>query len=158
MNVSKLSPKINDKYSPNLYKWLTDPKHPWQANSQVFERSDTDNPYYQGLWIGFIDDMGDFIGARLMGVLCNVRKQSTACWAGLKFRKAKGFWKQYELYGRCAVDTEHKEHFMSAEGRWVYSNDGKTRQCQWCKKCTQRLVSKRVSHTEHTWVNTKGTP
>lgn len=125
LEVKAINPRKGDQYSPNLYKWLTDPKRPYRiSESRVYSDA-------SGLrWIGRIDD-GDFIGERLLAVLCSGRQAESKCWLGLgKLTEVECFWACYMERGRCAIDDGHEMNFIGDEGRW--QADGEHRTCQWC--------------------------
>ena len=57
-----VNPKNNEKYSQNIYRWLTYSKHKQFTN--IFK--DSDGIYY----IGLRDDAGIWCGAKLVRVVC----------------------------------------------------------------------------------------
>jgi len=144
LDVSAIHPRNGAKYSPNLHKWLTmrnKKHHAW--TSRVYR--DTGGM----LWIGMLD-LGDLIGARLMNVLCCGTKAESFCYAGMRgLVEVADFWPRYVAEGRCAVDPEHKSHFVGDDTRWT--QDGETRACLWCGNAKQ--VMKRWTETvdRHEW-------
>ena len=67
-----INPKKDDKFSPNLYRFLTYHKNKHFAN--IFQDSKT-NFYY----IGMMDD-GWFVGSQLMNVFCFGSKTESFAW------------------------------------------------------------------------------
>lgn len=106
------------------------------------------------LWIGRIDD-GDFIGSRLISILCGVTSASRiGCYPGVeslwKLKEVKGFWPRYLKVGRCAIDPKHEQGFIGDEKR--YMKDGHMRICEWCGQ-VQRSRIKREVIKHVVWVN-----
>ncbi len=129
--VGNISPKKHERYSPNLYAWLTGKDERRHAGDhRVWKCKDGH------LWIGWIFE-GELIGTMLNRVLCNGRREKTMCYpASLKLKEVKGFWKRYMEIGRCAIDTAHTTPFLNSSSRWLV--DGDSRCCQWCG-CKQTL-------------------
>lgn len=133
LDVRAVAPRNGAKYSPNLYRWLTmrNKKHHAWASRVYRDESGT-------LWIGMID-LGDLIGARLMNVLCYGAKAESCCWVNLRgLVEVADFWPRYIADGRCAIDTEHRQHFIGDDTRWT--QDGGKRACLWCGKAQQVLT------------------
>jgi hypothetical protein len=79
------------------------------------------------------------IAARLMNVLCYGTKAESFCYVGMRgLVEVADFWPRYVAEGRCAIDPEHKRHFVGDDTRWT--QDGDTRACLWCGKARQVLV------------------
>lgn len=145
LDVSRLSPKWGDKYSLNLYRWLTaQGRRAYAEYSRVYK--DTNGT----LWIGILQDK-ELFGSHLMGVLCNGAQEGTAAHQRVDAQEVPDFWDNYISIGRCAVDTEHSTNFVNAESRWRTRGD--RRFCEWCHKASQTL--KRWSETIpcEGWVN-----
>jgi len=142
LDVAAVSPRNGAKYSPNLYKWLTmrsKKHHAW--TSRVYRDADG------VLWIGMLD-LGDLIGARLVNVLCNGAKAESGCWVNMRdLVEVADFWPRYVADGRCAIDADHKMHFIGDDTRWT--QDGDTRACLWCGKAQQ--VMARWTETVERW-------
>ena len=132
IDVKAINPRNGEKYSPNLYKWLTLRTMAYRKHiSRVYGAEDGT------LWIGYIED-GELFGSRLISVLCNGSKEQTACWVNLgHLVEVADFWPRYVADGRCAIDQNHNMLFVGDESRWKV--DGDTRHCQWCGKATQVL-------------------
>lgn len=144
LDLKAISPASGDKFSPNLYKWLSSRSNPSRRLYQVYRAPDG------VLWIGDVD--GDWLtGCRLMGVLCNGIQEPSGAYAGLGARVTviADFWARYEAIGRCAIDDTHERYFIGDETRWAVT--GFSRSCLWCSNCTQITV-KAGEETE--WVNT----
>jgi hypothetical protein len=89
--------------------------------------------------LDLLEGLLDLIGARLMNVLCYGTKAESCCWVNLRgLVEVADFWPRYVRDGRCAIDPEHKGHFVGDDTRWT--KDGDTRECLWCGKAQQVLV------------------
>jgi len=133
LDVAAIDPRNGAKFSPNLYKWLTDRKRSYRASSSRLYRSPND-----ALYIGYIDD-GDLVGSRLMTVLCEGRRAQTFCYLPtFRLIEVTDFWPRYMHVGRCAIDPDHKMGFQNDESRWEVNGDWRT--CTWCGACSQMLV------------------
>jgi hypothetical protein len=132
LDVQAIHPSRGAKYSPNLHRWLSARAQVRQLERmKVYQRDDG------ALFVGFVHD-GDFIGARLMSVLCDGAKADSWCSPqGSRFTEVPDFWERYTRDGRCAIDTEHRQWFIGDETRW--SVDGDTRRCAWCGNASQVL-------------------
>lgn len=138
MKVDDIHPTKSPAYSPNLHAWLGRHRKVientqigltvWRApaNSrlaQLYGHGD------EQLVIGYCFD-GDFIGSKLVRVLCHGAKEQSMSYTGC----AKGlealpdFWMRYLSVGRCAIDPEHREHFIGDR----YQTTGDVRECRWC--------------------------
>jgi hypothetical protein len=129
--------QLDDKYSPNLARWLRKRKRHTGMPQSVFRDADGVQ------WIGWLDEDLYLIGSRLMAVLCNGAKEEV--WAypirkSQKLREIPGFWDEYERVGRCAIDPEHAHYFLSRDGR--FAEEGDSRTCKWCgaKHVRERYV------------------
>lgn len=123
LDVASIAPQLASSFSPNLYRYMR--KQRSFARYITVFRSSEDST----LWLGCIWD-GDFIGARLMQVLCHGSRTPTGCYSSLTptLREVPGFWEQYLRLGRCAIDPEHRLSFT--DDRWV--QQGFSRKCLWC--------------------------
>lgn len=143
-----------DKFSLNLFKFLK--KHgsnywevcfsPWNCitgeDDVVYSEFETIAP---NLYIGFLDEDGYFMGARLSEIICNGAKTKT--WAhspSKKFVPVPDFWVRYSEYGKCAIDPEHKLYFAKER----YTQNGTLRSCDWCGRIERsRTIEKTVTNT-----------
>lgn len=146
-DLAAIDPANGDRFSTNLYKWLTmrSKKHRGWTSRVYRDEAGT-------LWIGMLD-LGDLIGARLMNVLCYGTKAESGCWVNLRgLVEVTDFWPRYHRDGRCAIDIEHRTSFVGDDSRWRVNGD--TRTCCWCGNAVQML--KRWTETvEHSaWVVT----
>ncbi|WP_247655481.1 hypothetical protein [Hydrogenophaga aromaticivorans] len=144
LDLQSIHPRQGAKFSPNLYRWLTLHRRKHRVwTSRVY----TDK---QGvLWIGMLD-LGDLIGSRLYGVLCNGSQEESCCWVRTQgLVEVTDFWPRYMRDGRCAIDTGHEQFFLGDETRW--KTDGEERECQWCGH--SQVMSRRTETIEHkVWV------
>ena len=143
INLSAIDPKRHSRYSPNLFKWLSNPD---RKNSYLFHEIKVYRDSENILWIGWFDlsvrDNYNFLSVRLISVLCD-SKENWGWRNRENMTEIEGFWQQYEAIGRCAIDPDHNMFFVGDEHRW--RQEGDTRYCQWCSRVTQRL---------HTWTET----
>jgi hypothetical protein len=124
-----IDPKLNPKYSPNLYKWIL---KNW---SKVAPPVVVTKPgEFGGRYIGLLHEDGWMSASPLNAVLVRgIKEQTMAIHPNHSIAKAgadKAFWDRYIRDGRCAIDTDHQTHFIGGETRWKY--DGKVRECLWC--------------------------
>ena len=129
--LSELSPSVNPRYSPNLYRWLNN-KQSLFHQLQIY--TDRDGVLY----IGWLDDEAAdvwFTGARLMAVLCYGTKERMWAHTPMQVRKMgltvlPDFWTKYREVGRCVIDPHHSMWFIDeATSRWDPAHPGV---CQWC--------------------------
>lgn len=130
IDVAAIHPKRGAKYSPNLYRWLTQRTRKHRTwTSSVFRDATGD------LWIGTLDESTFLIGCRLMRVLCNGGRVESMAYP-LKqigpLEELPDFWERYTADGRCAIDPGHKMHFIGGDSRWRVTGDA--RECLWCGK------------------------
>lgn len=147
LDLDVIAPSKGSKYSPNLYRWLTARGHEYRAR-MVNVYTDANGTR----WIGYHDDLGSFIGQKLIAVLCQGEKAGSWCFCGLgQLSIALNFWPSYMSDGRCAIDPDHKMSFLGDDTRWQV--DGDSRQCLWCGNAHQVLHrwNETVECTE--WVN-----
>jgi len=148
LDLKSINPKNGDKYSPNLFKFLTSNRREIAATyGQVYRDK-------QGvLWLGFRDEEEWFMGARLMAVLCSGRRADTFAYPpsmGRALVEVKGFWARYVADGRCAIDKAHDMYFVNDNARW--SVKGNVRTCLWCGLVKQKKVRFVKKVTSHQWV------
>jgi hypothetical protein len=148
IDLNSINPKNGDKYSPNLFKLLTNKRREIAATyGQVYRDK-------QGvLWLGYRDEEDWFMGARLIAVLCNGRKTDTFAHPpamGRALVAVKDFWKRYVADGRCAIDKAHDMWFVGDASRWQVK--GKLRTCLWCGRVQQKKVRFVKKVTSEQWV------
>ena len=128
LDLRAIDPRNGEKYSLNLYQWLTkrdDKMRAWA--SRVFYR-DADGSLFVG-W-AHEDHPGDFFGARMGHILCYGSRAGLWCYSSLALEEIPDFWDHYAAVGRCAIDVDHTMSFIGDENRWKQTGD--TRVCQWC--------------------------
>lgn len=161
LKLSELNPKQSPSFSPNLYKWMREHAHFYKDGgvAETVYRVKPNTPSAKhfgantkviGYPINGYEGDTDFSGALLIGVLCNGVNEKRACYAGLALdvELVDNFWEQYLDIGRCAIDPEHKEHFINGE-RYVIEGD--TRTCLWCNAKQKRVLTNRVVIDE-SWI------
>lgn len=134
IKIADIDPKLSEKYSPNLFKWLRkwDLAIDKDGNIQVGVYRNLNH-----LYIGHLIN-GDFIGSRMSRVLCNGSKERIWSSEGFDFEEVPGFWQDYKEIGRCAIDKDHEIYFIGDKDRYRETEDGKSRQCQWCGELQHR--------------------
>lgn len=158
MELALLHPRHSPAYSPNLHRWLRQRLRPLDrtvhdqvyrvtAGSLLHRRYD----FAPGtLMIGlpfenqpFADDFG---GTQLMHVLVVGSQAISMCYPGGMggLERIDDFWERYRAIGRCAIDTDHTEHFIGGANRFVVQGD--TRTCQWCGAQQRRSIQ--IQHVE----------
>lgn len=143
--LRRIDPRHHPKFSPNLFRWL-------MKRGERHRRSDTSvfRDTKGTLWIGYIDDEYNFVGCRLMAVLCNGSKEYPGWFSRLFVTEIGDFWDQYAKIGRCAIDPKHTMVFVGDDTRWKV--DGNIRQCLWCGKETQGLMEWIEPVLRNNWV------
>lgn len=142
MRLKDIHPNKSPAFSPNLHRWMRSRGHAYRdggvADSVYRVRSGSKlaSAYGAGtLFIGHpynqYEGDSDFSGVQLIAVLCNGTKAGAFCFAGAArdLEEVVGFWDRYLQVGRCAIDPDHKEHFIGGD-RFVVEND--QRECLWC--------------------------
>jgi len=148
LKLDSLKPERGAMFSPNLYAFMTSSRNirGFAPRARVFQDRHKD------LWIGYFDDTGMFVGARLSRVLCVGAKAEITCPIDLgPLAEVQGFWNRYVEVGRCAIDQDHTMCFIGDGGRWSEAGDGKERQCTWCGY-RQRLFTEMVTVERSKWV------
>jgi hypothetical protein len=124
-----IDPKLNPKYSPNLYKWI---RKNWSKVAQPVIVTNPGN--YGARCIGLLHDDGWMSASVLMAALCNGAKEDTMALhpghSSIKAGVDDTFWDRYIRDGRCAIDADHQTYFIGDETRWKVT--GKVRECLWC--------------------------
>lgn len=163
-DIKQLSPKVHVKYSPNLYKWLLKRKRDLPEFDRSTERI-LQNVYSDGngkLWIGWMESDRSWLhGCSLMSILCyGVKANDFAYYMDSYEMKNRfsgdlnllpNFWQEYQDVGRCAIDRDHQLF----EERWKTYGD--KRECLWCGKHSQRLVTLEEVVVKSRWENDKDT-
>lgn len=155
LRLRDIDPAKNQGFSPNLYRYLKRHGHFYRDGGildNVYAVKDgTRLAEFFGagtLMIGFSCD-GDFVGSRLIAVLCNGAKEDRFSYPG-RAMVIEGFWDRYLLVGRCAIDPVHEEHFMGDR----YEIQGDERVCRWCGARHQRIVTPRTATVfDESWVD-----
>lgn len=157
LDLEQISPRLGAQFSPNLYQWMKKNGHFGRDGSGTpysvwrVKAGNAKAPFGEGsLMIGMPGDLGDFLGSRLMNVLCEGGKASTWCYPGLQQRlePVEGFWERYLSVGRCAVDPDHSIHYL--DDRWFQAGPDK-RTCRWCGLVQGRRVFSEMIEREE-WV------
>ena len=122
---SEVSPLKDDKFSPNLHKWL---KKNFGWSSYYPEVWDTGT----SLWVGRKESDSCFVGNTIVRILCGgINAQKYYLIKENKWKNAKNitnkFWADYKLNGRCAIDKEHSVSYIDDQYRWEIK--GKDRTC-----------------------------
>lgn len=130
VNINDIHPSKSTKYSPNLYAWLTHPRHSHRTKTSHVH-NDENGDFFIGLWDGSY-----LIGSRLIAVLCKGRAEQSWAFGHLKgLVMVDDFWSRYAATGRCAIDQRHQMHFLNDDTRWQV--DGDLRRCLWCGNHSQ---------------------
>lgn len=142
-----IHPAIHAKFSPNLHAWVKR-----QTSEGLPLVATKPNERMGSIYVGQLDSDGWLIGSQLMGVLSKGAKEKI--WAfhpkPQRFEFDASFWQRYQLDGRCAIDPEHRLHFVGDETRW--KTNGKIRECQWCGHHVQtKLEWSEIQHKSE-WV------
>lgn len=152
-----IAPEKAESFSPNLHEWLKRIvlKGGRLSSEHVYRvRAGTRLSQLYGagtLFIGASDpsypEDRDLFGARLIGVLCNGAKEGVYCFPGAlgALDRVDDFWPRYRKVGRCAIDPEHREHFIGPER---YAVSGHKRVCKWCGAGQRLRIVKRVVRDE----------
>lgn len=162
LRLADLSPDKSPAFSPNLYRWMRRQAHFYQDGGvadgvyRVMPRTRAADMFGEGtLFIGFpmnghLGDT-DFLGARLMGVLCQGSREIRWAYPSLAqdVEQIGDFWDRYLEVGRCAIDPDHEEHF-SCGTRFAVS--GNERVCLWCGHRQHRVMTEKVVLAE-AWVS-----
>lgn len=149
-DIGAINPKRHPKYSPNLYKWIRNQMRKRCGEPVIIQRDEIMDGD-KALHVAFRSSDGFYYGARLLSILRNGAREKT--WAyGRNEVEVPDFWPRYIAHGRCAIDSEHKKHFIGDETRWEQIN-ANTRRCAWCGNRTQHLRKRVVRKTVAEWIN-----
>lgn len=161
LRLRDLNPEKSDSYSTNLYRWMTAHAHFFTDGGvldsvyRVKPGTRTEESFGAGtLMLGYPINGHpgdtDFSGIRLTSALCNGRYAGSWCFAGMApdLTPVVGFWDNYLLVGRCAIDPMHSVYFS---GKERYLTEGNKRKCLWCGCCQTKVVTPRTVYDE-SWV------
>lgn len=149
LTLESIAPSMSASFSPNLYKYLKK-KGIFYSNGGLLQsvyvvQPDTKAAKWFGagsLMLGYWDE-DFFVGTQLMSILCMGTKAESAAHAcGNGMTILEGFWDNYLKIGRCAIDPDHQEHFMSDR---FQENEG-GRECLWCGHQQRKVAISRVVH------------
>lgn len=142
LRLQDIHPSKSPAYSQNLHRWMRQRGHAYRSGGvadtvyRVLPGNKLATMYGAGtLFIGHpysqYEDDTDFSGAPLIGVLCHGAKAGSSCLPGAihSLEEIKGFWDRYLQVGRCAIDPEHKQHFIGGNSFVI---KGDLRECLWC--------------------------
>lgn len=142
--LQELHPSGGAKFSPNLFEFLS------TRSPTVFKLQRLFVDGHSVQWLGYFDDVGHFVGARLNQVLAQGKKAQVSCPVNLgDLHEVVGFWEQYLELGRCAIDPLHQTEFW--DERWSLNAEGTRRSCLWCHTASQRLVRTHDSPSPEQW-------
>lgn len=157
LRLDDLAPWKSSAFSPNLFKYMRRRGHFFRDGGTIVDvfviREGTRAAKEIGagtLMLGFVD--GPFFsGVRLMEALCQ-GAQATSMSYGISasVEPVAGFWDDYLVKGRCAIDPAHSEYFIGDR----YSTAGNVRTCLWCGAQHTKVETQRVV-VDTSWVATK---
>jgi hypothetical protein len=157
LNLSQIHPSAGKAFSPNLYEWMKKNAHFYKDGAGTphgvwrVKAGMARDAFHEGaLMLGMAGDQGDFLGSRLMNVLCEGRKAATWCYPGLlaRLEPLADFWSTYLRVGRCAIDPDHSIHYL--DERWAHRSETQ-RVCVWCGLVQNRHVFSQLVERED-WV------
>lgn len=157
LTLAQIFPSKSAAFSPNLHKWMRRHAHFFKdggvmdtvfrvrPGSKLAESFGAGTLLIGQAYAQFKGDM-DFSGVRLTAALCQGAEAGRYCYVGAmsSLEELKGFWDDYLKIGRCAIDTEYREHFMGDR----FSMDGDTRTCLWCGATHERVLTPRTVFDE----------
>ncbi|MDH0342019.1 hypothetical protein [Chromobacterium haemolyticum] len=142
LRLNDIHPCKSPAFSPNLHRWMRSRGHAYQnggvADTVYRVRPDSKLATTYGAGTLFIghpysqyEGDTDFSGELLIAVLCHGTKAGSFCFAGAApaLEEVTGFWDRYLDVGRCAIDPDHKEHFIGGDR---FRIEGDLRECLWC--------------------------
>ena len=157
--------KTSDKYSINLWKYIT--KHQGEMrvfyeqteysvkeDCEIFVPFDPNNIKPYKVWIGQLSEDWYYVG-HLSTILGNGKEKFTQ-WANpwLKSKQpldiTEWFWKEYIKNGRCLFDKDHSGWWIGDEDRFYHINKN-NKKCKWCGAMLKREIKtvKVIKRTEH---------
>lgn len=161
LRLRDLLPGKSASFSPNLYRWMRQHAH-FYRNGGLAESVYRVKPGSRAaesfgantLLIGYPYDAypgdKDFSGVRLMAALCNGSKADRVCYPNIfpDLVLLEDFWDRYLRVGRCAIDPEHREHFMGGDR---FKGNGEHRACLWCGVKQTKVLTPRTV-VDESWV------
>lgn len=144
--VASVDPKVHEKYSPNLHKFLSRlPAYLKERGLEFYIRQyKADGESEPGqLTLGYPEKhIVSHTEVRLLNVLCadrmtrNVSAMLTTTYdpdGTMSWTELPGLWEEYQRIGRCAFDPEHRMSFRDwyRQERWDFKSNGH-RTCNWC--------------------------
>jgi hypothetical protein len=148
-----ISPKLSEKFSPNLHRYL---KKRRKLDPALIVGTDPDGEQYLGR--PDQEEPQHFIGLRLIEVL-NKTRANSAFLLNKTVTPDPTFWDRYIKIGRCAIDPDHELAFLSSKSR--YTRKGDIRTCTWCGAThrSKKIIIKRTKEIwEHISAVTTGGP
>ena len=152
LDIKAIKPTLHEKYSLNLYNWLTK-----RGRTDRAKRSKVYRDKQGALWIGYFysDEPNTwFSGAKLIQVLSQGNRSMSGAWIDVnpqKLKELKNFWRDYTRIGRCAIDKKHLMWFRQSSNRWHV--EGENRTCNWCNKGKQHIHRWTETVEHEGWVN-----
>lgn len=144
--LQAIDPSCGAKFSPNLFEFLS------TRSPTVFKLQRLFLDGHAVQWLGYFDDVGHFVGARLSQVLAQGKKVQVSCPVNLgDLHEVVGFWEQYLALGRCAIDPQHQTEFW--DERWGLNAEGTLRSCLWCHNASQRMARTQNNSAQEQWVS-----
>jgi hypothetical protein len=155
MDIETILPKIkprniktSDKYSANLYKFLSQKKH----NCVVLLHKPSGDLYLTDQWWKDekVDNWKVVTGAKVWMILCGKKvgpgSDYTAVWGGV-FKSdcediTETFWPDYIRRGRCVFNPTHDGWLRDDDTR--FTTFGNSLHCNWCGKWFRRKIKKVV--------------
>ena len=156
LRLDDLAPGKSPAFSPNLFKYMRRRGHFFRYGGTIVDvfviREGSRAAKEMGagtLMLGFVD--GPFFsGVRLMEALCQGAQATSMAYAiSASVEPVPGFWDDYLVKGRCAIDPTHSEYFIGDR----YSTAGNVRTCLWCGAQHIKVETPRVV-TDTSWVST----
>ena len=151
MNLNNIKPKdikVSDKYSSNLYKFLT---KQIECNHVYFNpidnydghkvELDMNNLSFSNIYIGTKRCDNDIIGKSLGTILTTGKIYDLICYCNNKewIDITEEFWKRYDEIGRCLFIGHSAWYQDDNNTRFTYI-DERTRVCNWCGKVEHKRI------------------
>lgn len=156
LRLDDLAPGKSPSFSPNLFKYMRRRGHFFRDGGTIVDvfviREGSRAATEMGagtLMLGFVD--GHFFsGVRLTEALCLGAQATSMAYAiSASVEPLAGFWDDYLVKGRCAIDPAHAEYFIGDR----YSTAGAVRTCLWCGAQHAKVETSRVV-IDTSWVAT----